>query len=59
MSRKVINITHSATKYDILSQTPKNYNKDNLEFYDYNKPRENINCYDFYMNALNSIKLND
>lgn len=29
MSRKVINITHSATKYDILSQTPKNYNKDN------------------------------
>lgn len=29
MSRKVINITHSANKYDILSQTPKNYNKDN------------------------------
>lgn len=29
MSRKVINITHSATKYDILSQTPKNYDKDN------------------------------
>ena len=29
MSRKVINITHSATKYDILSQTPENYNKDN------------------------------
>ena len=29
MARKVINLTHSATKYDILSQTPKNYNKDN------------------------------
>lgn len=29
MSRKVINIVHSATRYDILSQTPKNYNKDN------------------------------
>lgn len=29
MSRKVIDITHSANKYDILSQTPKNYNKDN------------------------------
>ena len=29
MSRKVINITHSATKYDILSQTPKNYKPDN------------------------------
>lgn len=29
MSRKVINITHSANKYDILSQTPKNYDKDN------------------------------
>lgn len=29
MSRKVIDITHSATKYDILSQTPKNYDKDN------------------------------
>ena len=29
MSRKVVNITHSANKYDILSQTPKNYNKDN------------------------------
>lgn len=29
MSRKVINITHSANKYDILSQTPKNYNKEN------------------------------
>lgn len=29
MSRKVINITHSANKYDILSQTPKNYHKDN------------------------------
>lgn len=29
MSRKVVTITHSANKYDILSQTPKNYNKDN------------------------------
>ena len=29
MSRKVINITHAANKYDILSQTPKNYDKDN------------------------------
>ena len=29
MSRKVKNITHSANKYDILSQTPKNYSKDN------------------------------
>ena len=29
MSRKVIDITHSATKYDILSQTPENYDKDN------------------------------
>lgn len=29
MSRKVIDLVHSATRYDILSQTPKNYNKDN------------------------------
>jgi hypothetical protein len=29
MSRKVVNLTHSANKYDILSQTPKNYDKDN------------------------------
>lgn len=29
MTRRVINITHSANRYDILSQTPKNYSKDN------------------------------
>ncbi|MBO7732392.1 MAG: hypothetical protein J6S67_07560 [Methanobrevibacter sp.] len=29
MARKVINTTHAANRYDILSQTPKNYNKDN------------------------------
>ena len=29
MSRKIVKLTHSANKYDILSQTPKNYNKDN------------------------------
>jgi len=29
MARKVINTTHAANRYDILSQTPKNYNQDN------------------------------
>lgn len=29
MARKVIDITHAANKYDILSQTPKNYSADN------------------------------
>lgn len=29
MARKVVNITHAANKYDILSQTPKNYSADN------------------------------
>ena len=29
MARKVINITSAPNAYDILSQTPKNYNKDN------------------------------
>jgi len=29
MARKIIDITHSASQYDILSQTPKNYNKNN------------------------------
>lgn len=29
MARKVIDITHSASQYDILSQTPKNYDRDN------------------------------
>lgn len=29
MARKIINITHAANKYDILSQTPKNYSADN------------------------------
>lgn len=29
MARKVVDITNSANSYDILSQTPKNYSKDN------------------------------
>lgn len=29
MARKVINITHSANRHDILSQTPKNYDENN------------------------------
>lgn len=29
MARKVVNITHSANAYDILSQTPKNYDPNN------------------------------
>lgn len=29
MARKVINTTHAANRYDILSQTPKNYNSEN------------------------------
>ena len=29
MARKVIDITHSPNKYDILSQTPANYSEDN------------------------------
>jgi len=29
MARKVINTTHAANRYDILSQTPENYNRDN------------------------------
>ncbi len=29
MARKITDITHSASRYDILSQTPKNYSKDN------------------------------
>lgn len=29
MANKVIDISDSVTKYDILSQTPKNYSKDN------------------------------
>ena len=29
MARTVINTTHAANRYDILSQTPKNYNPDN------------------------------
>lgn len=29
MARKILDITHSASQYDILSQTPKNYDRDN------------------------------
>ncbi len=40
MARKVTNITHSASQYDILSQTPENYNPDN---YFLNQLQEKIN----------------
>ncbi len=40
MARKVINITNSASQYDILSQTPENYNPDN---YFINQLQEKVN----------------
>ncbi len=45
MARKVINITNSASQYDILSQTPENYNPDN---YFINQLQEKVNQEWFY-----------
>ena len=36
----------------------KDYIKENIEIYEYPKPKNNINCKEFYENALNSKKIN-